>query len=329
MSGVGARLEKLEEDLQRIEEDLQRILELPVAQRVAPAAEFLEKAQRLVMGLCPLVAAHAERVLAKYGLSGHGDDVASLVVWKALGHLKKQLADKSALPWRRPMSMTTWLLVIHGKPFQGTESGVITNYIRKMKRFSPISVSELPENGDVFIDDRVADAESALILKQGQQLIEEALKELTKSKPRNVFIFRMRTGMHRFQTLDPDTLIALARDLKMSRAECTAISTIAKLKNIGSDSALEAETIGALTGLQGHRVRQIVQEVITWITAWVARSQPGPAGSATSVLQRRRTPKRMLGSSCRPSPLNARHATTTSCAILRQRPLKKPPTPRS
>ena len=195
------------------DEELFYYLELPEGQRAGEADEFLEKASRRILHLGDRLEKHAKSVLARFGLGAdhHAEEVVGRVTLKALQKLKRQMFDEPVnLTWRRRTPMFAYLLLIHGRPFDRKRSGVITNYIRKHGKAVYVSLTEL-SGTDMEPADSQLDAEAIVILKEDLRAINErrqqreaALNELAKSMPRDVLVYRLRTGIHRFQKLDPE-----------------------------------------------------------------------------------------------------------------------------
>jgi hypothetical protein len=261
------------------EDQLLAYLELPEKERAGVADEFIEKVQRRIESHRPRLAQHAKFVLAKYRLASHDEDAASEVIFAAWVSLKKQISgQKVAYAWLRPMPLFSWLLVIHGKPFQREHSGVITNFINKHLKHSIQSLSELEDSGLAIEDDRNNDAETTLLLKErlterrrrleaavveSRRQAKTRLNELDERKPRDVLIYRLRTGTHQFRELDAESVVSLAARLPVSTRN--TVKTISQHTGISATKMLDAKTIGSLLGLRARRVRQIVEEVRSFI----------------------------------------------------------------
>ena len=270
------------------DQELHSYLELPEEQRAGKADEFLDKVGRRILDLGKRLDGNARWFLAQCGLEAdhHAEEVVGKVILKALQNLKCQMLGKPvSLVWRRDMPLYAYLRVIHGIPFDGKRSGVITNYVRKHAKVVPISLSDL-SGTDMETDRRLVDAETIAILKQElrtgddarnerQRRREEALNQLAKSKPRDVLVYRLRTGTHRFQKLDSESIAALA--INLPRAKRRIISTIAKLRKINAGPSLDPKTVSELFGLGTSRIRQIVREVATTVEAALnsAPTKPG------------------------------------------------------
>lgn len=259
------------------EDELHRRLGLPRAERVALGHEILITTTDLLIELFAVIAEKAERILVRYGLANHGEDVANRVMLSAIDNIKKQIAGEICFSWRPQIPLLSWLLLIMGRPFQGDESGVITNYIREMSpQFRAsivlVSLTELNDNGFDIEDDINFDKSSSEFFENCYKLVDQILSEyVLGNDPRNVFVYRLRTGIHNYSKINVEALNGMSKILKMKASERKFIRLAAKNIDITPGPVLSAELIGNLIGVGATRVRQITNKVAKFIEQRVER----------------------------------------------------------
>lgn len=96
-------------------------------------------------------------------------------------------------------------------------------------------------------------------LKELQPKLESALRELPG---RDIFLFRIRTGLHRFAKLDAVALIALAREARLGPAVHRRIRRI--MDDVGAvrGNTIDPERAGEFVGIRDRQVRYVVQRVV-------------------------------------------------------------------
>jgi hypothetical protein len=250
------------------EQELRRYLQLPVAERGQHGAAFVELAGIHLMELRHRLISRGNRRIKE-----HGEDIASEVVLEAYKILIAQLKDAKdiTLPWRHEEDpMIAWLLALMAR--------ILPNYIRRELKHAPPLARSVNEDEFAEADVSAVDGEKALVLKETaeeipqnsavppifylkehQPKLESALQNLPG---RDAFLFRIRTGLHRFGELDAVALITLAREAGLGAAVRRKIRQTVKDVGTPRGNTIDPDSAGEFVGISDRQVRNVVQHVV-------------------------------------------------------------------
>lgn len=148
-----------------------------------------------------------------------------------------------------------------GKPFAGTQSGMITNAIRTEKK-------QARAEGKSALKPDVSDAKEYFNIEEARANVGSVLRKLP---PKNEFVFRIHTGLHDQPHLFPDNVVQIARSSRLNGTSCKYIKSIAKgiLDDEHTSLSLNQSKTGTLVAIKERQVRKIVSG--TWVALKRAR----------------------------------------------------------
>jgi hypothetical protein len=156
----------------------------------------------------------------------------------------------------------TWFHNFCGYPFKHKRSGVITNVIRKVWQTCRHASYDFDQDSnkadDLLLDpeQEVIEAEDAQTEKLHLQRLQPALKRMDRDHPWTSFMLRLSYGANDFHQLDAETLVLLAKELRLPRVQVALVREIARGFDFEpGQKSLSKDQIGSLTGVGESGVR--------------------------------------------------------------------------
>jgi hypothetical protein len=230
-------------------------------QRPLSPEQFLSVASSILVGNRDALIAYVGR----YHELQHPDLFVDDVIHSCFEWLRAQCyGDEISMPFtpEHAISVLCWVRVRIGRPFANARSGMITNAIRK-QRAEKVMFTPLNEVVHVNIPCLVED-DSDFDYNRARSLAERVLAEIAEERPKNAFVFRVHTGFHPYAALNNKTLSEMAREMRLSRAECRHIRYVAnnsKMADHLGRKALSQEVTGSLVSIHSRQVRAIVSRI--------------------------------------------------------------------
>ncbi|WLC16638.1 hypothetical protein [Bradyrhizobium diazoefficiens] len=261
---------------------LRQLLALPSEKRAAVSAKFAG----LVWRLLTPHESYVQRLASRWVRAHEIEDVAADVILKAAEHLKEQFIPSSnrlrskKRDWNPETTrFATWFRNFCGYPFKKKSSGAITNVIRKVWQtcrdasYDPIQDFNRADDNMLDSEQQFIKAEDARTEKLRLQRLQPELKTMDRDDPRTSFMLRLSYGAHDFHHLDTETLVLLAKELRLPRVQVALVREIAKDFDFEpGQKTLSNEQIGSLTGVSEGGVRyQLSRAKKNLRTAIVAR----------------------------------------------------------
>jgi hypothetical protein len=139
---------------------------------------------------------------------------------------------------------------------------MITNAIRKQRAenvlFIPLEEVEHVNIQCITEDETDFDYGKALATA------ERVLADIARERPKNAFVFRVHLGFHPYAALNRDTLSELAREVRLSKAECRHVRYAADRLNAAEylgRKALSQDVTGSLVSIHSRQVRAIIARI--------------------------------------------------------------------
>lgn len=261
------------------EQEIRRILELPLGERARYGNALLQLSTSFITNIRPRVVRRSE-----FDLRGHGEDIANETLLNCHLLLQKMYLgrDGGASALRDDETLIEWVSRIR--------SNCSANYRRKQTRHRVSNPVSVHEEGFAEADVSAVDGETYVILSETleePQFELQVVKELFQLNPavpaeiysgnnlplveaalakfpekRDVFLFRVRSGIHSFEALHTQALLQMARDLRLGRATLQSIRRVAKRSELGCGKILASELAGDIFSISDRRVRGVVQGVV-------------------------------------------------------------------